>query len=287
MKKPVAYSVLFLLFFTLNGCTLIRMGQETGEKIKTSTSYGYQNGIEPDKVRNVKDYIVDENNFVILAEDRYQTLYKHRNKSNLGRFSMLSDLIDYCEDIQGTVQFGQQFSASIARDFDTMDFEFSSLKDDYKAKRLKGYDGWMKCVDSDDDFEVKRKNRSDYFLITHKKEQLQGYSLRWYIDYFDLEEADLNTLNIGVWSYSALVQLSGICQYHQGNTTISNRYTNHIETDIDSYLLRQYDPLNGKKGYILATGVLSCTNSAEQKSDFVFDITYSKKYRKLLYTKRR
>jgi hypothetical protein len=263
------------------------MGQETREKIKTSTSFGYQNGIKPEKIRNVKDYIVNENDFIIIAEDNHRTLYKHRNKSNLGRFSMLSDLVDYCEDIQGTVQFGQQFGASIVRDFDSIDFEFSSLKDDYKVKRLKGYIGWMKCIDSDDDYEVKRKDRSEYFLITHKKEQLQGYSLRWYIDYFDLEEVDLNALNIGVWSYSSLVQLSGICVYNQGQTTISNRYTNNIETDIDSYLLNQFDPLNGKKGYVLATGVLSCTNSTEQRKDFVFDITYSKKYRKLLYTKRK
>jgi hypothetical protein len=262
------------------------MAQEAKEKVKTSTAFGYQNSIKPDKVRNIKDYIVNENDFVIVAEDSKRTLYKHRNKSNLGKFSMLSDLVDYCEDIDGSVQFGTQFGASIAREFDSIDFEFSSLKNDYKNKRLKGYKGWMKCVGSDDDFEIKRKGRSDYFLISHQKEQLQGYSLRWYIDYFNLKEVDLGALNMGVWSYSSLVQLSGICHYYQGESIISNDYTNHVETDLDTYLLSRLNPLNGEKGYILAAGTLSCRNSSEMKSDFTFDISYSKKYRKLIYTKR-
>ncbi len=278
--------LLFFILLTFSGCTLIRMGQETSEKIKTSTTYGYQNGVQPDTVRNVKDYIVEENDFVIVAEAPLQTLYKIRNKSSSGKFAMLGDLADYCEDIKGHVQFGKQFGASIASEFDSIDFEFSSLKSDYKQKRLAGYQGWMKCVGTDDDFEVKRKSRSDYFLITHAKEQLQGYSLQWYIDYFDLKELDLATLNLGVWSYSALVQLSGICQYNKGEPLISNKYTDNIEMGLDRYLLNQLDPMNGKKGYILATGQLLCKNSEARKADFVFDISYSNKYQKLIYAKR-
>ena len=277
---------LFFILFIFNGCTLIRMGQEGVEKLKTSTSYGYQNSIEPDYIRNVKDYIVDENNFVIIAEDPNRTLYKIRNKSNLGKFSMLSALVDYCEDIKGTVQFGKQFGTSIASDFDSMDFEFSSLKGDYRKNRLKGYNGWMKCVNTDDDFEVKRKTRSKYFLITHTKEQLQGYSLRWYMDYYNLKELDLKSLNIGIWSYSALVQLSGACMYNKGKVAISNNFTNNIETDLNTYLLNQLNPLNGKKSYILAVGSLTCKYNDIKKEDFIFNISYSKKYKKLLYAKK-
>ena len=285
-KTLISSILLFILLVNLSGCTLIRIGQDSIEKVKTSTTYGYQNSTKPDTVRNVKDYIVDENDFVIIAEDLRRTLYKVRNKSNLGKFSMLSDLVDYCEDIKGTVQFGKQFGASIAVEFDSIDFEFSSLKSDYRKNRLAGYKGWMRCVNTDDDFEIKRKTRSDYFLITHTKEQLQGYSLRWYMDYYDLKELDLTRLNIGVWSYSALVQLSGTCLRNEGKITISNHFTNDIETDLNTYLLNQLDPSNGKKAYILGSGYLSCKYNNVKKEDFSFNISYSQKYHKLLYTKK-
>jgi len=286
MNKLISIHLLLIILFTLTGCTFIRMGQEGAEKLKTSTTHGYQNGVEPDSIRNIKDYIVDENDFVIIAENSNKTLYKTRNESNLGRLSILTDLVDYCEDIGGKARFGKQFGFSIAKDFDSMDFEFSSIRSEYKKNRIRGYEGWMKCSGSTDDFEVRRKGRSHYFLISHDKEQLQGYSFRWYMDYFNLKDLDLKSLNIGVWSYSALIQFSGVCQLYNGKNTISNRFTNNKDMDIDNYLINQFDPLNPGKGYILASGNLSCTKSDEGKSDYVLDINFSKKYRKLLYTRR-
>ena len=141
----------------------------------------------------------------------------------------------------------------------------------------------MKCINSNDDFEVNRKRESRYFLISHKEKQLQGYSLRWYIDYFDLEELDINTLNLGVWSYSALVQLSGLCLYQGGEVTIKNRYTDNKKVDLDTYFLTQLDPLSASKGYVLASGNLSCNNSKKKSNNFSFDIDYVEKYRKLVY----
>ena len=276
----------FILLFVLSGCTLIRMTQETSEKIKTLTTHGYHNGIKPRYIRNVKDYIVNENDFIIIAENRYKTLYKLRNQSSLGKFSRLSDLVDYCKDIKGHVQFGKQFGSSIASEFNSIDFEFSNIRSHYKSNRSHNYKGWMKCVNSDDNFEVTRKTKSKYFLITHIKPQLQGYSLRWYIDYFNLEKLDIRSLNLGLWSYSTMMQLAGLCHYNQGKVTISNKYTDYIETSFDSYLLDRLDPLSAKKGYLLTTGVLSCKKSKEGKSNFIFDISYSKKYQKLLYNKR-
>ncbi len=285
LKKPIYFISLFFILFNLNGCTLIRMGQETAEKIKTSTTFGYQNSTKPDQIRNVKDYIVEENDFVIIAEDPYKTLYKIRNESNLGKFSMLTDLVDHCEDIGGDVQFGKQFGASIARDFDSIDFEFSTIKTKYRQNRLHNYKGWMKCINSNDDFEISRKAQSKYFLISHKKKQLLGYSLRWYIDYFDLEELDITKLNLGVWSYSALVQLSGLCLYHGGEVVISNRYTDDNPVDLDAYFITQLDPYAQTKGYLLAAGNLSCHNTPEKMHDFSFDIDYAEKYKKLIYKK--
>jgi len=275
-----------ILLFSLTGCTLIRMTQETSEKLKTLSTHGYHNSIKPKYIRNIKDYIADKNNFVIIAESSYKTLYKLRNESPLGKFARLSNLVDYCKDINGHVQFGKQFGSSISSEFNTIDFEFSNIRSQYKSNRLPSYKGWMRCVNSGDDFYVSRKARSKYFLITHTKPQLQGYSLRWYIDYFNLNKLDIQSLNVGIWSYSAMMQLGGLCHYYQGKSTISNKYTEHRKTSFDGYLLNRLDPLNPKKGYLLATGIFSCKNSKEGRSDYTFDISYSKKYQKLLYTKR-
>jgi len=262
------------------------MGQEGAEKIKTTSSSGFQNGIKPERIRNIKDYIVNENDFVIIAESTYKTLYKTRNESITGKLSILDDLVDYCTDIKGEVRFGKQFSASMARDYHSIDFEFSNIKKIHRKNRLPGYQGWMKCINSNDNFEIKRKSRTKYFLISHEKEQLQGYSLQWYIDYFDLDSMDLSSLNIGIWSYSTLVQLGGVCEYHKGKPSISNKYTKGEEISLNTYLMQQLDPLSANRGYLLATGLFSCKESKEAKSDFIFDISYSKKYRKLLFTKR-
>ncbi len=285
-SKLNTYFLYFILLLTLDGCTLIRMGQEATETMKTATTFGYQNGKRPDKQRNVKDYIVDENEFVILAESPYKTLYKLRVKTVSAKLNMLNDLVDYCEDHDGTVQYGLQYGKSIAREFDSIDFEFSNIKEYYKKGRLTGYKGWMKCINTGDDFEVKRKGETSYFLITHENEQLQGYSLQWYIDYFDLEDIDLNTLNIGLWSYSALVQMGGICILNNGEMYISNRYTQDKEVSLDEYFLQQLDPHGKGKGYLLSSGHISCQNSDNEQTNFIYDIAYSTKYRKILYTRR-
>jgi len=284
--KIIQIQFLLLVFFTFSGCTLIRMGQESVEKVKTSTTYGYQNGVKPDKIRNVKDYIVDQNDFVIIAETTYQTLYKTRNESNMGRLSILNDLMEYCQDIKGSVKFGKQFTASMAMEYDSIDFEFSSIRSDHKKYKDYSYAGWMQCLNTNDNFEIQRKSRSKYFLITHEKEQPQGYALQWYIDYLNIEDLDLETQHIGLWSYVSLVQLAGVCAYHEGKAFISNRFSKDKKTPLNTYLISQLDPLNDTKGYLLSTGLFSCEQSREGKADFIFDISYSKKYRKLLFTKR-
>jgi len=278
--------MLSFILSSFSGCTILRMGQESAEKIKTTSSSGYQNGIKPESIRNVKDYIVNENDFVIVAESPFKTLYKTRNESMMGRLSILDDLVDYCTSINGKLKFGKQFSASVAREYDSLDFEFSDIKKIYKKNRLSGYDGWMKCDSSNDNFEVTRKDRSSYFLIEHEKEQLQGYALQWYIDYFDIEDLDLNSLNVGVWSYSALIQLGGKCLYHKGKPIISNKYTQEKELSLNQYFLQQLDPRNGKKGYLISPGILSCKESDKKEADFVVDIAYVKKYKKIIFTKR-
>ena len=284
--KLLSFFFLTLILLNLHGCTILRMGQESVEKIKTTSSHGYQNGVQPDEIRNIKDYIADENDFVIVAESPFKTLYKIRNKSNMGRISVLDDLMEYCVDAGGKVQFGKQFGASIASEYDSMDFEFSNIKEDYRKYKLRGYSGWMKCSETEDNFEVNRKDRTPYFQIVHEKEQLQGYALQWYIDYFDLEDLDLHSLNVGLWSYSSLVQFGGFCEYHKGKLILSNRYTKKKPLDLNTYFLQQLDPFSSTKPYLLASGEVSCTQSKDAKADFSYDVAFSKKYRKLIYTKR-
>jgi len=286
LKQLLYFSLLLLLLFTSSGCTFIRMAQEGAEKIKTTSTHGYQNGIKPEEIRNLKDYIVNENDFVILAESPHKTVYKTRNESNMGRLSILDDLMDYCLEIKGEVQFGKQIARSMASEYESIDFELSSIKSDYKQYRKTGYKGWMKCVNSEDDFEVLRKRSTKYFTIYHKKAQEKGYALQWYIDYFDLEEADLNSLNIGHWSYNALVQFGGLCTYHQGTAYIHNRYTHEKKMKLDTYIIQQFNPTSKNDPYLMATGSFSCEQSQQQEADFELDIAYSKQYRKLLYTRR-
>ncbi|PHR53992.1 MAG: hypothetical protein COA44_14600 [Arcobacter sp.] len=285
-KKVFSLFLFIIILFSLSSCSLIRMGQESAEKIKTTSTHGYQNGIEPDEIRNIKDYIVDENDFVIIAESPYKTLYKTRNKSNMGRISILDDLMEYCVDNGGKYKFGKQFGASIASEYHSMDFEFSDVKTEYRKNRLRGYKGWMKCLGSKDDFEIDRKGRSSYFQIQHQKKQLQGYALQWYIDYFNIEDLDLKSLNIGVWSYSALVQFGGFCEYNKGKAFISNRYTKDKSILLNDYFLQQLNPFSTAKPYLLATGGFRCEESKQDKENFIYEVTYSKKYRKLLYNKR-
>ncbi|MDF1880478.1 hypothetical protein JHD50_04025 [Sulfurimonas sp. MAG313] len=283
IKKILIFSFIIFSFY---GCTAIKITQESIEKIKTTSTSGFQNGIKPESIRNVKDFIVDENDFVIIAEAKRHTLYEIRNESNMGRLSVLNDLMDYCLDIKGTPEFGKQMFSSMSGEYDSTDFEFSSIKSDYKKYKKLAYKGWMKCLNTNDNFEVKRKRRTKYFLITHDKEQLQGYALQWYIDYFNLKDLDVKGLNLGVWSYSSLVQFSGFCDVNKGKILISNRYTNNTSISMNLYLLQRFNPTSSSNGFILASGTLECRNSTDKKSDFIYDISFSKKYRKLLYTKR-
>ena len=286
MKKLIHLTLITTLLFSFYGCALIQMGQDSAEKIKTSRTHAYQNGIKPDKIRNFKDYLVDENDVVILAEDTKHTIFKLRNFDLGGRLDMITDPADYCEDKGGKVQYGDQVASFIYTKFDSIDFEFSSAKSDFKKRRKRGYSGWMSCTGTKDDFEILQKGRSRYFMIYHSKEQLQGYSMRWIIDYLSLQDRDPGTYHIGAWDYNAFVNLAGSCVVHKGEAKILNRYTSKKEMDLDAYLLQQFDPKNGKKPYLLAQGTFSCKNSENPKANVIFDISYQKKYHALVYTKR-
>jgi len=286
MKKFIQNSILLVLSFYLSGCALIQMGQESAEKIKTSTTHGYQNGIEPEEIRNFKDYLADENDVVILAEDTKHTVFRLRNFDLGGRLDMITDPADYCEDKGGRVRYGDQVASFVYTKFDSIDFELSSAKSDFKKKRKRGYKGWMTCHGTDDDFEILQKGRSRYYTVYHEKEQLQGYSMRWVIDYLDLEDLEPNTKHIGGWDYNAFVNLAGFCILHKGNTKILNRYTAKKEMEINAYLMQQLNPKNRKKAYLLAQGTFSCQDSENPKANVFFDISYEKRYRSLVYTKR-
>jgi hypothetical protein len=286
MKKIRQFSLIITLLLSLSGCALVQMGQESAEKVKTSTTHGYHNGVEPDKIRNFKDYLVDENDVVILAEDDKHTVFKLRNYDLGGRLDMITDPADYCEEKGGTVQYGKQVASFVYTEFDSIDFEFSSAKSDFKKKRKRSYKGWMRCHGTDDDFEILRSGRSKYFMVYHEKKQLQGYSMRWFIDYLSLEEVDPDTNHIGGWDYNAFVNLAGSCVLHKGKATISNRYTHKKEMDLNAYFIQQLNPRSGKKPYLLAQGKFSCQESENPKANVIFDISYMKKYRSLIYTKR-
>jgi len=286
LKTQIYLLSLTLILFTFQGCTLVTLTQETIEKVKTTSTSAYPDGVKPDSIRNIKDYIVNENDFVIVAESPYKTLYKIRNESNMGRLSVLDDLIDYCEDLEGKVQLGKQFTASIVMDFDGSDLEFSAMEGYLKTHRQRGYRGWMKCSETSDDFEVLRKSRTKYFMIAHKNEQLQGYALQWYIDYFDLDDMDLNEFNIGIWSYSALVQFAGVCYYNKGTALINNRYSDNKKMELNAYFLQQANPTSSQKAFFMSQGDFYCENPDMPEKSFELEISYSKKYRKLLYTKR-
>lgn len=286
MKKIRQFSLILALLFSLTGCVLIQMGQESAEKVKTSTTHGYQNGIEPDEIRNFKDYLVDENDVVILAEDSTHTIFKLRNYDLGGRLDMITDPADYCEDKGGTVKYGKQVASFIYTKFDSIDFELSSAKSDFKKKRKRGYSGWMTCHGTDDDFEILQKGRSRYFVVYHEKEQLQGYAMRWIIDYLGLQDIEPDSQHIGGWDYNSFVNLAGSCVLHKGKAYISNRYTSKKEMDVNAYFIQQLDPRSSKKPYLLAQGTFSCKNSENPKANVVFDISFEKKYRSLVYTRR-
>jgi len=285
-KKLIKSTLFSLLFFSFYGCAAIQLAHESKEAYRVSTSHGYQNGQEPDEIRNIKDYIVDENYFVILAEDEKKTLYKARDESLRGRLAMITATYDYCQDHGGKVVFGTQVARALAVDFDSIDFEFSSAKSDYKKYRNSSYDGWMKCINTDDDFEIKRKDKSKYFTITHKKDQLQRYALQWFIPYNNLKEKDASALQVGIWRYESFINLAALCMLNKGDMLISNRFTQNKKMNLNNYFLQQLNPYNKEGGYILASGTISCENSEDETKNYSYDITFSKKYRNLLYTRR-
>jgi len=285
IKTLIRYTILLFFLFIHSGCVLLQMAEDTKELYRTSTSHGYQNGIKPDEIQNVKDFIADENEFVILAETSYQTLYTLQNRSLSGKKSMISDLADYCDDINGKTVYGRQVGAAISREFSSIELELSSIKSDYKKNRVRSYPWWMKCTGSEDDFEVKRKRGTYRFVITHKKEQEQDYQLRWFMDYYNIKEFDLEKQSRGRWLYASFIQFAAYCEYHGGKSYVSNTYTADKAVALNKYLLRQIDPTAKEKGYLLGQGEFICKGTVKNKHDFKLTIDYESQYRGLLYTK--
>ncbi len=277
------YIITLILIFILSGCVLLQMAEDTKELYKTSTSHGYQNSIKPDQIRNVKDFIADENQCVILAETPHKTLYTLQNRSLSGKKAMIRDLADYCDDISGKTVFGLQVGAAISREFSSVELELSGIKSDYKEKMSRGYSGWMRCVGSDDDFEVKRKRGTYNFLITHEKEQESGYQLRWFMDYYDIGSFKIEEHSRGRWLYASFIQFAALCEYHQGESYISNTYTNGNAMRLNEYLFMQIDPNRQGKGYVLGQGEFICRDTVQYRHDFRLAIGFENGYRGLSY----
>lgn len=274
---------MLIFSFLLSGCVLLQMAEDTKELYKTSTSHGYQNSIKPDRIRNVKDFIANENQFVILAETPHKTLYSLQNRNLSGKKAMISDLADYCDDINGKTVFGLQVGAAISREFSSIELELSSIKSDYREKRSRGYSGWMKCIGSDDDFEVKRKRGTYNFLITHEKEQERGYQLRWFMEYYDIENFEMEKQSKGRWLYASFIQFATLCEYHKGRSYIYNTYTDSKAMSVNEYLFMQIDPNRQVKGYLLGEGEFICRDTEQNRHDFRLAIGFENGHRGLIY----
>lgn len=226
-----------------------------------------------DKINSFRDYITqkranESGNYSLIATTAYKTLLELRvfneatstaDATNV--LKVLDDAKSYCGAKSGRLIYGNGSITAIENLPTAFSFDYIGYKNDMQKQGSGKFDGFLKCSNSQDDFEIEymidnvdlrrdhligggyMQTYSRYFLINHKKSQSSSkYSN--HAKSKSIQEILGLKNNTATWKYEKATGAYKYCTINGGEFFVKNQITKNKPMNIDEYLIQRANSMN-------------------------------------------
>lgn len=234
-----------------------------------------------DKLDSFRDYIFkkrsnESGNYNLIATTAHKTLLELRvfneptsTADATDVLKVLDDVKTYCSAKGGNLIYGDGSIAAIENLPTAFSFDYIAYKNDMQKQGSGKFDGFLKCTNSQDDFEIeymvdnvdlKRDSMIDggymqtysrYFLINHKKPQndnqktwQNGSKYSNYAKDKSIKEVLALENNTTPWKYEKASGAYKYCTLNGGMFLVKNQITKNKPINIDEYLIQRANSMN-------------------------------------------
>ncbi|MDY0181638.1 hypothetical protein [Aliarcobacter skirrowii] len=234
-----------------------------------------------DKINSFRDYVIQKRsnevgNYDVVATTVNKTLLELRvfneptstaDATNI--LKVLDDAKSYCKAKSGNLIHGDSAIATIENLPTAFSFNYIGYKNDIQKQGSGKFDGFLKCTNSSDDFEIEymvdnvdlrrdhmigggyMQTYSRFFLINHQKSQSSDQKT-WqnsskYTNYAkDKSVKEILSIenNTTPWKYEKATGAYKYCTLNGGMFLVKNQITKNEPMNIDEYLIQRANAMN-------------------------------------------
>ena len=233
------------------------------------------------KINSFRDYVIQKRsnevgNYDVVATTANKTLLELRvfneptsTADTTDILKVLDDAKTYCSAKGGHLIYGDGSISAIENLPTAFSFNYIGYKNDMQ-KQVKGkFDGFLKCTNSSDDFEIEymvdnvdlrrddmigggyMQTYSRFFLINHQKSQSSNQKTWQNNSKYTSYEKDKSVKeilsienNITPWRYEKAMGAYKYCTFNGGEFFVKNQITKNEPINIDEYLIQRANAMN-------------------------------------------
>ncbi len=234
-----------------------------------------------DKINSFRDYVIQKRsnevgNYDVIATTANKTLIELRvfnepttTADATDILKVLDDVKSYCSAKGGNIIYGDGSITAIENLPTAFSFDYIRYKNDMQKQGSGKFDGFLKCTNSNDDFEIKymvdnvdlrrdhmigggyMQTYSRYFLINHQKSQSSNQKT-WqnsskygnYVKNKSITEILSIDNNTTPWKYEKATGAYKYCTLNGGELFVKNQITKNKPMNIDEYLIQRANSMN-------------------------------------------
>ena len=227
-----------------------------------------------DKINSFRDYVIQKRsnevgNYDVVATTLNKTLLELRvfNESTSTAnatdvLKVLDDAKSYCKAKSGNIIYGDSAIATIENLPTAFSFDYIGYKNDMQKQGRGKFDGFLKCTNSGDDFEIEymvdnvdlrrehmigsgyMQTYSRLFLINHQKTWENNSKYTSYEKDKSVKEILSIENNITPWRYEKAMGAYKYCTFNGGEFFVKNQITKNEPINIDEYLIQRANAMN-------------------------------------------
>lgn len=234
-----------------------------------------------DKINSFRDYVIQKRsnevgNYDVVATTANKTLLELRvfneptsTADATDVLKVLDDVKTYCSAKGGYVIYGDDLIFAIENLPTAFSFDYIGYKNDMQKQGSRKFDGFLKCTNSNDDFEIEymvdnvdlrrddmigggyMQTYSRFFLINHQKSQSSNQKTWQNNSKYTSYEKDKSIKeilsienNITPWRYEKAMGAYKYCTFNGGEFFVKNQITKNEPMNIDEYLIQRANAMN-------------------------------------------
>ncbi|MCG3662678.1 hypothetical protein L5F37_04610 [Aliarcobacter butzleri] len=227
-----------------------------------------------DKINSFRDYVIQKRsnkvgNYDVVATTLNKTLLELRvfNESTSTAnatdvLKVLDDAKSYCKAKSGNIIYGDSAISTIEKLPTAFSFDYIGYKNDMQKQGRGKFDGFLKCTNSGDDFEIEymvdnvdlrrehmigsgyMQTYSRLFLINHQKTWENNSKYTSYEKEKSIKEILSIENNTTPWRYEKAMGAYKYCTFNGGEFFVKNQITKNEPMNIDEYLIQRANAMN-------------------------------------------